>query len=206
MSHEAVTSGDAAPHPGLEPGWFADQSWNLNGRDYVPVDVSHLAVLMQWRNDQQAVLRQQEPLTPAHQERWFRDIVAPSYQQSHPRALQVVALEDGLPTAYGGLTNIEWVSRRAELSFLVATESVEPAERYAAEFERFLAWTATFCFDEITLNRLFTETWDFRDNHISVLEGFGFVLEGRMRQHVAKDERYHDALLHGLLAEDWRSS
>ncbi len=206
MSHDPPTPQQATPHPGLEPGWFARQGWNQAGREYVPVDETHLAELMRWRNDQQSVLRQQEPLTPVDQERWFRDVVQPSYQQTHPRALQVVSKDGGVPVAYGGLTNIEWTSRRAELSFLVATESVEPDDRYAEEFHRFLAWTTMFAFESLGLHRLFTETWDFRDNHIEVLESCGFVLEGRMRDHVAKDGQFHDALLHGLLADDRRTS
>ena len=40
----------------------------------------------------------------------------------------------------GGLTNIEWISHRAELSFLAATERAEDPEAYALEFARFLRW------------------------------------------------------------------
>ncbi|MEO1062026.1 MAG: GNAT family protein [Actinomycetota bacterium] len=199
------TGAELGPHPGLTPGWFVARSWTHGDRHLRPLARADLGALMRWRNEQQAVLRQQEPLTIEHQERWFRDVVEPSYCQTHPRALQVVALDDG-PVAYGGLTNIEWVSRRAELSFLAATERVEPHERYAGELRRFLEWTASFCFDELGFNRLFTETWDFREDHIAVLEEFGFVREGRMRQHVAKEGRVHDAVLHGLLAEDWRTA
>lgn len=202
-----ATEGGAAltPHEGILPGWFSGRSWDFGDRRYRPVDGSDLAELMRWRNEQQAVLRQQQALTLAHQQRWFADVVEPSYQQTRPRALQVVSLDGDARVAYGGLTNIEWVSRRAELSFLVATDLTEPLDRYAAEFRRFLDWTAAFCFGELGFNRIFTETWDFREDHIGILEGFGFVLEGRMRHHVAKDGRVHDALLHGLLAEDWGS-
>ena len=193
------------PHEGIVPGWFAARSWEFGNRTYRPVDESDLVELMRWRNEQQAVLRQQEALTLAHQQRWFAAVVEPSYQQPRPRALQVVSLNGDTRVAYGGLTNIEWVSRRAELSFLVSTELTDPIDRYAAEFRRFLEWTAAFCFDELGFNRIFTETWAFRNDHMGILEGFGFVFEGRMRHHVAKDGRVHDALLHGLLAEDWRS-
>ena len=41
---------------------------------------------------------------------------------------------------------------------------------------------------------------------MAVLEDFGFVPEGRMRQHVAKEGRVHDAVLHGLLADEWRAA
>lgn len=196
------SSAELAPHPGLEPGWFVERSWTRGGRRFRPLGRDDLATLMRWRNEQQGVLRQQEPLTIEHQERWFRGVVEPSYQETHPRALQVVAIDDG-PVAYGGLTNIEWVSRRAELSFLAATELAESPERYAVEFRLFLEWTASFCFGELGFNRLFAETWDFREDHMAVLEAFGFAREGRMRQHVAKSGRIHDAVLHGLLADDW---
>ena len=88
----------------------------------------------------------------------------------------------------------------------MSTELTRSFEYYAEELQRFLDWTAAFAFDELCFNRIFTETWDFRDEHIGILEGFGFVYEGRLRQHVAKGGRAHDALLHGLLAKDWRSA
>lgn len=193
------------PHDGISPGWFSNCFWEARNRTYRPVDESDLADLMRWRNEQQTVLRQQEELTLVHQQRWFNDVVKPSYQQTHPRSLQVIALSNNTPVGYGGLTNIEWVSRRAELSFLAATELTRSLERYEAEFRLFLDWTASFCFDELGFNRIFTETWDFRKEHIEILESYGYVLEGRLRQHVAKGERPHDALLHGLLARDWRA-
>ncbi|MDA2988825.1 MAG: GNAT family protein [Actinomycetota bacterium] len=210
MSPKVATAAEGpdalTPHEGLQPGWFSGRSWVPGDRTYRPIDESDLPELMRWRNEQQVVLRQQEELTLAHQRRWFTDVVEPSYQQIRPRSLQVIALNGATRVSYGGLTNIEWVSRRAELSFLAATELAQSFERYAAELQRFLAWTAAFAFGELGFNRIFTETWDFRDKHIEILEGFGFVLEGRLRHHVAKGGRAHDALLHGLLAKDWRSA
>jgi len=193
-----------APHEGLLPGWFSSRCWDSSDRVYRPIDKSDLPELMRWRNEQQLVLRQQEELTLQHQQAWFTNVVEPSYQQDRPQSLQVIALSGSTRTSYGGLTNIEWVSRRAELSFLAATEFAQSFERYATEFRCFLRWTAAFAFDEVGLNRIFCETWDFRDDHIGILEDFGFVLEGRLRNHVAKGGRTHDALLHGLMAKDWR--
>lgn len=193
------------PHKGLSPGWFVGRSWDLNKRTYRPIGESDLDELMRWRNEQQAVLRQQEKLTLAHQQRWFTDVVEPSYHQTHPRSLQVMALNGNRRVSYGGLTNIEWVSRRAELSFLVATELTQSLDDYTAELRCFLDWTACFGFEELGFNRIFTETWEFRYEHIRILESYGFVPEGRLRHHVVKRGRTHDALVHGLLAKDWRS-
>lgn len=197
MSERSVS-----PHPGVEPGWMLGQRWEVDGaiaRAIVESDLDHLR---RWRNDQQDVLRQQKPLTDDHQLHWFRSVVEPSYaSERFPTALLVVVEEDGRPTSYGGLTNIEWVSRRGEVSFLAATERTR-APRYAAEITRFLSWLFDFTFETISFNRLFAETWEFRHDHIALLEQAGMTNEGRLRQHVAKDGLLHDALIHGILAGD----
>ena len=180
-----------------------DQQWELDGaiaRAIVETDLDHLR---RWRNDQQDVLRQQTPITREHQLHWFRSVVEPSYaSERFPTALLVVIAEDGEPTSYGGLTNIEWVSRRGEVSFLAATERTGTPSRYGAEITRFLSWLLDFAFETISFNRLFAETWDFRHHHIELLEHAGMSNEGRLRQHVAKDGLLHDALIHGILAGD----
>lgn len=201
-----MTDRECEPHPGLDPRWLPEQRWRSGRRTFRAIDVPDLEFLRTWRNDQQSVLRQQEPLTPDHQERWFRNVVEPSYSERWPSALLVVATEEGEPVSYGGLTNIEWTSRRAELSFLAATDRATDSRLYRDEFTLFLRWVIEMTFDELQLHRLFTETWEFRHEHIGVLERCGFHVEGTMRDHVVKDGQFHDALLHGLLAGDRRTT
>jgi RimJ/RimL family protein N-acetyltransferase len=69
--------------------------------------------------------------------------------------------------------------------------------------EAFLHFLSGWAFGELGLNRLFTETYAFRDAHIAILERAGFISEGRLRQHVVVAGRPTDSILHGLLASDW---
>ena len=118
MSERSVST-----HPGIEPGWMLERRWELDGATVRAIEETDLDHLRRWRNEQQEVLRQQAPLSGEHQLNWFRSIVEPSYvSEQFPAALLVVVEEDGEPTSYGGLTNIEWVSRRGEVSFLAASE------------------------------------------------------------------------------------
>lgn len=192
-----------APHPGLEPGWMLDQRWDAGGataRAIVENDLEHLRC---WRNEQQDVLRQQSPLSEEHQRHWFNTVVKPSYaSERFPQSLLVVIEEDGVLTSYGGVTNIEWRSRRGEVSFLAASERARDHTRYREEMTRFLAWLFDFAFEVLSFNRLFTETWEFRHDHIDILERAGMAGEGRLREHIAKDGLIYDALLHGILAID----
>ena len=129
------------PHPGLPGGSFGASSWRLpDGAVVRRIEAGDIEALRSWRNSQQYVLRQQAPLDAEHQAAWFANRVDPSYSVSHPPEILVVVTEDDRAVSYGGLTNIEWISHRAELSFLAATERAEDPEAYALEFARFLRW------------------------------------------------------------------
>lgn len=171
-------------------------------QDFRRISPDDLSRLLEWRNAQQAVLRQQVPLSAEHQSRWWADTVAPAYGSGRPE-LVLLALDRGSGiTSYGGLTNIDWVNLRAEVSFLAETALAGDETRYARELRESLAVYARLAFGLLGLRRLFTETWSFRDRHIQHLEDFGFRPEGLLRQHVIKDGRPTDAILHGLLADD----
>ena len=92
--------------------------------------------------------------------------------------------------------HIAWEHKRAELSFLLDPSR---AERYGADFAAFLRLIREMAFGEIGLQRLFTETYAMRTEHMEVLEQAGFEPEGAMRRHVLIDGRAVDAIIHGCL-------
>jgi RimJ/RimL family protein N-acetyltransferase len=163
---------------------------------------SDIELVRVWRNEQQTVLRQQRPITPEEQLQWFRGVVEPGHASSQPRFLLFSMRVDGALAGYGGLTNIDWTSRRAEVSFLVETARSLKVDVYERDLDAFLGWLRPFAFGELQLNRLFTETFAFRDGHIGRLEANGWRREGCLRQHVLKQGRFHDSIVHGLLASD----
>jgi RimJ/RimL family protein N-acetyltransferase len=160
-----------------------------------------------WRNAQIKVLRQTAPLGRDHQERWYRETVEVHHRSSTPGMLLVSMLNaDRSLIGYGGLTNIDWFHRRAEISFLVEPNRALNASVYRADFTAFLLFLQRWAFSDLALNRLFTETYDFRLNHIQILEAAGMEVEGRLRQHIVDPndpERFVDSILHGLTADRW---
>ena len=168
----------------------------------IPVREADMELIRVWRNEQMRVLRQSRPLSPEDQKRYFRDVVMPTFEQPQPPMLLFTYLLDDHPIGYGGLVHIDWENRRAEISFLLETaRSREDADgEYARLFSCFLALMKRIAFDELGLNRLYTETFDIRPLHVQVLEQNGFRPEGRMRQHVLVDGRFVDSLIHGCLS------
>jgi RimJ/RimL family protein N-acetyltransferase len=157
--------------------------------------------IMNWRNAQMDVLRQSKVLTIDDQLRYFEKVIAPLFTQKNPEQLLFSMLFKDECIGYGGLVHINWQDKRGEVSFLLDNNRVSDETLYEKEFSIFLNIMKELAFKELQFNRLFTETYDIRPFHISVLEKNGFILEGRMKQHIYISDGYKDSLIHGYLKE-----
>ncbi len=165
----------------------------------VPLRQEDLLSIMHWRNAQLKVLRQREPLTAEQQERYFQTVIAPSYAEKQPRQILFTYLHGQELIGYGGLVHIAWEDRRAEVSFLVDPERAADPSVYAQDFSLYLSLIQKTAFQHLGFTRLFTETYDIRSHHISILESSGFQLEGRLKAHVWIDGQPVDSLMHGCI-------
>lgn len=60
-------------------------------------------------------------------------------------------------------------------------------------------------FRDKRIERLFAHVFEANRASSRILEKNGFVLEGRLRQHVEKDGETHDERVYGLLRTDWEA-
>lgn len=162
-----------------------------------------MLVIKQWRNEQMAVLRQANVLADEDQLQYYANIVEPSFSDSKTRIMLFSYFLNDELIGYGGLTNIDWVNQRAEISYLVDTERCSEAnqDQYIQDFSSFLGLMQRVAFGELGIHRLYTETFDIRPLHIAALQNNGFLLEGRMKDHVLMDGRYVDSIIHGCIKE-----
>lgn len=163
-----------------------------------------LFLIMKWRNSQKEVLRQDNILTKKIQLRYYQNFILPSYNSINPKIILFSYLLDNKCIGYGGLTNINWYAKRAEVSFLLNPKNAKNSKLYATEFDIFLKLLKYVSFKELKLNRLFTETYDIRPIHIKTLLKNGFKYEGRMKQHILIKNNYFDSLIHGILKKDYK--
>lgn len=172
----------------------------------IPIREIDMENIRLWRNSQMAVLRQKKELTRQDQENYFRQIIEPLFTNKEPGQLLFSFLKNGVLIGYGGLVNITWLDKRAEMSFLVDPQIASEKEQYMKSMSAFIALVKELVFGEMKFNRLFTETYSFRTFHISVLEENGFVEEGRMREHVFESGKYVDSILHSILNNEYVKS
>lgn len=152
-----------------------------------------------WRNEQLVFLRQTKPLTEADQKKYFKQVIKPTFALQAPPLILLSILEKGVCIGYGGLVHIDWGHQRAEVSFLLETSKSCDPKMHTQYFKVFLDLIKYLAFKHLHLHRLYTETFDIRSHHIKVLEQTGFVLEGRLKDHIKQKEKYIDSLIHGCI-------
>ncbi|MEM7102972.1 MAG: GNAT family N-acetyltransferase [Bacteroidota bacterium] len=159
--------------------------------------------IMHWRNAQMDVLRQKKRLTEQDQMWYFENLVSPLFEQEKPPQILLSLFLDSELIGYGGLVHISWEDLRAEVSFLVSPERASDQDIYSDDFSNYLSILKRIAFSELGLNKIFTETYDIRDHHISILEKAGFLLEGRLKKHNLVNGEWTDSLMHGFLKEQY---
>ncbi len=178
---------------------------DLDGYKLVPVRQEDLELIRQWRNEQVAILRQIQPLSAEQQQTYFETTLSPSFEEKQPTQILLTYLYQEKCIGYGGLTHIDWESKRAEVSFLLDTNRAQDMKIYEKDHLHFLGLVCLVSFIELKFHRLFTETFAFRTDHIHHLENFGFKPEGLLRDHVYKLGRWTDSIIHGLLVHEWEA-
>mgnify|MGYP003656489753 CR=1 FL=1 len=162
------------------------------------IEEHHVEFIRRMRNEQMSILRQFKPIDYNEQKEYFSNIHKDNRQILFS-ILDVNSEERCI--GYCGLTNINYVCGTAEVSFI--TEETNDLESYKSILFFVLGELAKYAFDSLNLNKLWTETYDFRDNHISVLESFGMSREGALREHVYHAGKYHASIIHSILEREY---
>lgn len=167
-----------------------------------PLEKRYLTQLKEWRNRQTNILRQYFYLTDFDQERWLAQLKGDRRQA----LFALLTKKNGrlVFIGYGGLTNLDLINRRGEISFVVdPRRAVRPAV-YQKDWQAALYLFCAYGFEQLNLNRLFTDTFANRRQHTEILEKFGFRREGVLRQHYFKNGQYLNSFFHSILAPEWK--
>ena len=178
-------------------------SYNYNNRFLGPLEEKHLPFLKEWRNAQMDILRQYVLLTDSHQKRWYSHLKEDKNQSlfslifSTPKKMELIG--------YCGITNMDFKNRRGEISFLVNPLRSKQGKIYKDDFEAVLKMLCKYGFEKLNLNKIFTETVEFRKEHIRIIENFGFKKEGNLREQYFRDGKYFNSLMHSILLSEWNT-
>lgn len=153
--------------------------------------------IRRWRNEQINVLRQTTPLSIDDQDTYYRNVLAPQFEEREPQQILWSLEENGRLIGYGGLVHIAWSDARAEVSFLTETERVP--KLLPDDWGAYLQLLIPIARDSLQLHKLTTETFATRSEMFPILEANGFVREGVLRDHHREAQGWTDSLVHALL-------
>lgn len=162
------------------------------------IEYSDLENIKRWRNEQMSILRQWKPLTDKNQDKYW-DIIA----NNNDSILFSIICEKDRLIGYCGLTNIDYISSRCELSFLLDTELDSNSTEHDRTLLAVLKMLTEYGFKQLNLNKIYTETYVYRESHIKTLEEFGLKKDGILRKHVFKNGKYHDSVIHSILRSEY---
>ncbi len=137
-----------------------------------------------------------EPMRQAQAERLFEDREASAVDDSF--AIHREGEEE--PLGVISLTNISEANVSAELSVIIGDEK-DRDKGFGTEAIRVLL---RYAFEDLGLQRVDLSVFEFNELAIRAYEKLGFQREGRVRQAVRRDGKYHDAILMRILASEWR--
>jgi hypothetical protein len=142
------------------------------------IQKSQVEQIRLWRNKKISVLRQNEQINESEQEFYFQKFVFSEFQKNEPTQILFAIENNGEFIGYGGLVHIDWNFQIAEISFLLNPDIQEDSDEYKNVFKDFLEIIQGIAFMELNIQKLFTETFDFRTNHISILNSVNFKFNG----------------------------
>jgi RimJ/RimL family protein N-acetyltransferase len=98
-----------------------------------------------------------------------------------------------------GLHRLDWRNRSAIFGIGIGDQAYW-GKGYGTDATRVLMG---YAFDELNLNRVELEVFDFNTRAQRAYEKVGFVHEGTRRQALFREGAYHDCHVMGLLRDDW---
>ena len=163
--------------------------WALERHDILTV--------YKWVNDPDVIstaIQWHFPLSLEDVENWFIGV------SSNP-GVKVFSIRtnDGNFIGMIELNNIDWKNRKADLGIILG-EKEYWGKGYGEEAMRLLV---DFAFKQLNLHRLGASVLEVNDRSLGLFKKLGFKEEGRLRDAIFQDGKYHTLILLSLLRDEW---
>ncbi len=128
-----------------------------------------------------------------NQRQWFKTI------SSDDSCRHWVIYVDGQPIGLIYLDNIDMKCHRSSWGYYIGEED----SRHLGGL--ILPYFYTYCFSQLGLKKLVAEVMDGNDNIIKIHRLHGYRTVGTYKDHIYKNDRYHDVHVFELHADDWNA-
>lgn len=174
----------------LNKNTFTEGNYTL-----VPLRDEDKYEILEWRNSQIDILRQQAPLTRESQENYFKKVITPHFEQEKPNQILWSFLLNNKLIGYGGLVHIDWEAKHGEISFLLCNEHNTNVTQFKKDWKVFLNQITNIAFNELKLNKIHTYAYDIRNYYFDVMYEADFIKESTLKEHIVINNKLCDILV-----------
>lgn len=163
---------------------------NLNFKKFT---AEHIPAYYEWRNDPEvAIFDQSQFLRPMS----FEEVE--TWSQIMVDGMTYVICDGEKSIGTCAFMNLDQRNRHAELAIVIGDKNYW-GKGYGKDI---MAQLIEWGFEGLNLHRLYLHVFDFNKRAIALYEKMGFVQEGRMREMLYRNGKYHDVLCYGLLKSE----
>ncbi|MFW9819257.1 MAG: GNAT family N-acetyltransferase [Candidatus Thorarchaeota archaeon] len=165
-----------------------------------PIKREYIDSFLKWFNDPEITqyLVAYMPMTRMAEEEWMENL---KNRDDTIRFSIVIPQEDGSEKLIGncGIHNIDWKNRVAEVGIVIGEKEFQNKGLGTEAMQLLLE----YAFNTVNLHRIELYTYAFNQRALKSYSKVGFVEEGRKRQFMWSKGKYYDAIIMGILAEEW---
>jgi len=165
-----------------------------------PIKREYIDSFLKWFNDPEITqyLTMYRPMTRMEEEDWMENL---KKREDTIRFSIVIPFEDGSENLIGncGIHNIDWKNRVGELGIVIGEKEYQN-KGYGTEAMELLL---EYGFNTVNLNRIELVVYHYNIRALRSYEKIGFKEEGRKKQFMWNKGKYYDAIIMGILAEEW---
>lgn len=163
--------------------------------ELIPLKENDIELVREWRNSPEVsqYMYTDDFITKDQQEKWLDKI-----NQEENSRYWIVKYEDQ-KIGLASITDIDRRNNKCFWGFYLGNTEIR-GKGIGAKIEYNVL---KIVFDEMKLNKLCGEVFSFNEKVVKMHEKFGFRREGYLRNHIFKNNKYHDVIVIGLLNSEW---
>lgn len=163
------------------------------------IEKEDLAQLKEWRNNPEfrKNFREYREINNENQEIWYNEIVV---NDKNTIMLSIKDIQSSRVIGCCGLCYINWMHRYADLSFYIGKDNLYVDDVYAPDAMQILL---KYGFQELGLNKIWTEVYQFDCKKLEFLPKLGFKQDGCLRENCFYDGKWWDSIIFSLLAKEF---
>ncbi len=167
-----------------------------------PLKRSDVTNFLKWFNDPEVIqyLAMYLPLTEMSEEKWIED--AASRIQAGTNVYFVIEVIEGdgsKPVGTTGLHGINLKDHNATFGIAIGEKDYW-SSGYGTEATQLIL---DYGFQQLNLHRIASSAFAFNERSIRLHKKVGFKEEGRQREAIYKNGRFHDHVMFGILRDEW---